>query len=129
MSKARLSILVLLAKVDGQITADEELLIREIGQHTGMTEAEIVDTLQNPFVTHDVSDLSADEKFDYLFSIVQLMKVDGRMFKDEIRFCSKLAAKMGYDEAVLFELITKALSTPTIDKAELKKKVQAYLKA
>jgi hypothetical protein len=57
---------------------------------------------------HDIivpDDLNRDQKFNYIFSLVQLMKIDERLYKDEIKYCSKVASKLGYDEKVMFELM------------------------
>jgi len=128
MSKSQLSILIQLAKVDGIITADEYKLISEIGTANGMSEAEIKATLDNPIIAQDLSGLSDTEKFEYLVSIVQLMKVDGRMFRDEIKYCSKMASRLGYDESVLFELITQIAKDKDPDKEHLREKMKKYLK-
>lgn len=128
MSKSQLSILIQLAKIDGVITEDEYKLISEIGTSNGMSESEIKLTLENPLLTQDLSALSANDRFEYLISIVQLMKVDGRMFRDEIKYCSKMAARLGYDEAVLFELITQVAKDKVLDKENLREKLKGYLK-
>ena len=51
------------------------------------------------------TDLTDDQKFDYLFSLVQLMKIDERMYKEEMMFCSKIAENLGYENQVMFELL------------------------
>ncbi len=59
-------------------------------------------------ITHELilpSGLSTDERFNYLFRLVQLMKIDERLYKDEIQYCSQVAAKLGYDQSVMFELM------------------------
>lgn len=128
MSKSQLSILIQLAKVDGHISTEEYKLISEIGAANGMSDAEIKGTLDNPIIAQDLSGLSADSKFEYLINIVQLMKVDGRMFRDEIRYCSKMASRLGYEESVLFELITQIAKDKDLDKEHLREKVKKYLK-
>ena len=58
------------------------------------------------------------------------MKIDGRLYKEEITYCAKIASKLGYEEDVLREMILKIYSDPhiTTDKESLKAKIQAYLK-
>jgi hypothetical protein len=45
-------------------------------------------------------------------------------------FCSKIAANLGYDQQVMFELLLNVKATAMTDEeiAELKKLVQGYLK-
>ena len=58
------------------------------------------------------------------------MKIDGRLYKEEIRFCARLVSKLGYEEDVLRELILKIYSDQHIstDKEALKDTIQQYLK-
>ena len=58
------------------------------------------------------------------------MKIDERMYREEIMFCSKIAATLGYDQQVMFELLlhVKAVTMTEEEMAELKILVQKYLK-
>ena len=58
------------------------------------------------------------------------MKIDERMYKEEMMFCSKIASNLGYEPQVMFELLlhVKAVAMTEEEKAELKKLVQDYLK-
>ena len=49
--------------------------------------------------------LSGDEQFEFLYRLVQLMKIDERMYQEEIRFCSFIASKLGYNPQVMFDLM------------------------
>lgn len=131
MSKTQLSLLVELAKVDGEV-ADEELkIIHQIGAINGLTSQEIADIITNPEPEPDRFDaLDNDERFEYLYSIVQLMKADGKLYEEEIKFTSRVATKLGYDETVLMELITKVYSDEHINAAkdQVKAIAQEYLR-
>lgn len=122
--------LVQLAKVDGVVVQDEIDLIKQIGEASGMSSDEISECFEDPSEIGDLNSLSNDEKYEYLYDIVQLMKIDGRLYKEEIRFCAKMVSKMGYREDVLVELMLKIYSDPNIsaDKASLKATIQQYLK-
>ena len=130
MSKTQLSLLVELARIDGDV-ADEELkIIHQIGAINGLTSHEIAEIINNPQPEPDKLDhLSDDERFEYIYSIVLLMKADGKLYNEEIQFTSRLATKLGYDEAVLVELMTTVYSDQRIntDKEEVKVLVQKYL--
>ncbi|NJM93253.1 MAG: TerB family tellurite resistance protein [Cytophagales bacterium] len=130
MPKAHLNILIQLARVDGEVSENEKALIYQVGAANGLSQPEIDAMLDQPAAAAgDLSHLAADEKFEYVFSIVQLMKIDGKLFRDEINYCSDLAARLGYDRAVIFELIMSIQQNPKFaqDKEDLKQKVQAYL--
>ena len=127
----QLHVLVQLAKVDGVVVQDEIDLIKQIGEAHGLSSEEISGCFDDPdSEISDLSDIADDEKYEYIYNLVQLMKIDGRLYKEEINFCSKLAGKLGYDEAVLLELMVKIYSDPdiTTDKESLKSTIQKFLK-
>lgn len=130
MTRTHLNILVQLAKVDGVVVQDEIDLIKQIGQANGMSSDEISRCFDDPELVENLDKLSDDEKYEYIYNIVQLMKIDGRLYKEEIAFCAKMASKLGYDEEVLLELMLKIYSDPeiTTDKQTLKSTIQKYLK-
>ena len=130
MTRTHLNLLVQLAKVDGVVVQDEIDLIKQIGEANGMSSSDISACFEDPNLVEDLSKLSGDEKYEYIYNIVQLMKIDGRLYKEEIRFCAKMASKLGYSEDVLLELMLKIYSDPDIstDKASLKSTIQQYLR-
>jgi hypothetical protein len=127
----QLKLLINLARIDGQVADREQHYITTIGVANGMSENEIQPLFEK---THDPimpSDLTDDQKFDILFSLVQLMKIDERLYKDEIKYCSVVAAKLGYDPEVMFEMMlnvrSAAMQPNEIDM--LKKLIGRYLKS
>ncbi|MEP3389681.1 MAG: TerB family tellurite resistance protein [Reichenbachiella sp.] len=129
MSKSHLNILVQLAKVDGIVVQEEVDLINEVGKANGMTEEEIASSFEEELPIGDLSTLTDDKKYDLIYSIVQLMKIDGKLYNEEIKFCAKMSAKLGYEEDVLFELMLKIYADPDLcaDKESLKKQIQKFL--
>src|SRR4051812_975249 len=105
MALDQLKLLINLAFADGGVAEREEKFIYNIGAANGLS-AESVQPLFNS--SHEVivpNDLTNDQRFNYIFSLVQLMKIDERLYKDEIRYCSQVASKLGYNEAVMFDLM------------------------
>lgn len=129
MPNVHLNILIQLAKIDGVVVQEEIDLINEIGKAKGLTDEQISACYDEHYPIEDLKQLTDDEKFEYIYSIVQLMKIDGRLYDEEIKFCGKLAAKLGYNEEVLFELMLKIYSDPHIcaEKLEIKKQIQPLL--
>ncbi|MEQ8470259.1 MAG: TerB family tellurite resistance protein [Marinoscillum sp.] len=98
----QLSILIKLAKSDGEIDSSEEALIKKIGFAHGLSEQEIDELVKSPFDHIDFSAMSNDDRFDTLYHLVHLMKVDGEIFDEEIMYCLNMARKLGYPlEAVM----------------------------
>lgn len=104
---SQLKLLVNLALIDEEVVDRERKYITNIGIANGLSEHD-VDYLFNQ--NHEIivpDGLSDDQKFDYLFSLVQLMKIDERLYKNEIKYCSQVASKLGYKQEVIFELMLK----------------------
>lgn len=128
MALPQLKLLISLARIDGTVGEKEEKYIYNIGEANGLAP----DTIRPLFGSdHDIiipQDLTDDQKFNYLFSLVQLMKIDERLYKEEIRFCSRVAARLGYDQTVIFDLMLHVRSVMGPDEKEgLKKLTAKYL--
>ena len=126
--KAQLSTLIELAKIDGEFDGQEKLHILMLGRANGLSETEIKDIVKNPVPMPDVHLLSSDDKFDYLFNIIQLMKIDQEVYKSEIHHCEKLAEKLGFKTKVVSAISSQVYSDPSIsaDIDALKKAVKKY---
>ena len=126
--KAQLSTLIELAKIDGEFDGQEKLHILMLGRAHGLSEVEIKDIVKNPVPMPDVSLLSSDDKFDYLFNIIQLMKVDHEVYRSEIHHCEKLATKLGFRTKVVSAISSQVYSDPSITTNidVLKKAVKKY---
>jgi hypothetical protein len=114
---SQLKLLVNLALIDDEVTDREKKFITNIGLANGLTEHDVAYLFNQ---NHDVivpKGLTDDQKFDYLFSLVQLMKIDERLYKEEIKYCSHVASKLGYKQEVMFELMLKV--SVTMKKAEI----------
>lgn len=92
--------LIKLAKQDGIIDEKELALIRRIGKAHGLTDQEINQEIESPKC--DFEDLDGADRFEVLYNLVHLMKVDGKIFDEEITYCMSMAKKLGYPlEAVM----------------------------
>lgn len=124
-----MKLLINLAKVDGQIADKEKNHLIAIGRANGIYPDEIYPLFTQ---THDVvvpDNLSADKKFELLVSLIQLMKLDERMYREEIVFCGQVAARLGYSKHVMFELLSlvKSGRMEANEKAALKEIIQRFL--
>jgi len=114
---SQLKLLVNLALIDDEVADREKKYITNIGLANGLTEQDVVYLFGQNHEVIIPQGLTKDQKFDYLFSLVQLMKIDERLYKDEIKYCSQVAAKLGYKQEVMFELMLKV--SVTMKKAEI----------
>ena len=130
MFKKQINTLVQLASADGLMSEKEARFIKMLGKVNGMDDEAVDEVIKNPQPLEDLHLLSDDQKFEYLYSMVQLMKTDGQVFKSEISFCEKVAEELGYKSKVIGELSSRIYSDPSItsDREKLKTRAQKYLK-
>lgn len=129
--KSELNILINLAASDKNIAERESKLIYMIGKANGIPAEEIQKMIENPQPIEDLSALTPDQKFEHLYYMIQLMKMDGQVFRSEIVFCEQIAEKLGYRKGVVAEVSQHVYSDPTItaDREMLRKKADKYLKS
>jgi uncharacterized tellurite resistance protein B-like protein len=101
----QLKLLISLAQIDGKVAERERSYITNIGKANDLSENDIDQLLDQRHQLIIPQELTDEEKFDYIFSLVQLMKIDERMYKEEMLFCSKIADNLGYDNQVMYELL------------------------
>ena len=127
----QLKLLISLAQIDGVVASREKNFIVNIGRANNLSTDQIDSLFER---SHNIvlpQDLTDDEKFSYLISMVQLMKIDERMYKEELIFCRTIATTLGYESHALAELLVHVTSDamPDAEIAALKSGVQKYLKS
>ncbi len=108
---SQLKLLVNLALIDGEVAEKERKYISNIGMANGLNEKDVKLLFEREHDTIIPTDLSVDQKFDYMFSLVQLMKIDERLYREEIRYCAQVASRLGYKKEVMVELMLKVSAT------------------
>jgi len=114
MIKRQLNLLIQLATIDGSLAPKERKLIEHIAKVNNLDEDQIKELLNKPVQVTDFQHLTEDERFANLYMVIQLMKIDGQVFKSEIVFCEELAEKLGYKKKVVAELSKNIYSDPSI---------------
>ncbi len=127
-STSQLNMLINLANIDNDLTEDERNLIYMVGKANGIAENQIDEMLECPEELPDLSTLNEEEKFEHLFSVVQLMKIDKEIYLSEIKYCEDIAVKLGYQKTVISDLSSKIYSDTSItsNKESLKAVVKKY---
>ena len=126
---SRMKLLISLARVDGQIADKEKNHLINIGRANGIYPDEIYPLFTQ---SHDMvvpGELTDDQKFDLIFSLIQLMKLDERMYREEIVFCGQVASKLGYNKQVMFDLLAyvKSAGMEANEMESLKTLTQKFL--
>jgi uncharacterized tellurite resistance protein B-like protein len=122
--------MIQLAITDKEMSEKEERLIFNLGRLHDIPEDEIRELIKNPVAIEPIEALTDDEKFQYLYLVIQMMKVDGQIFKSEIEYCKSLAEKLGFKKRVVAELSSRIYADPSItaDREDLKKTAFKFLK-
>ena len=128
--KNELNILINLAASDSRIEEKESKLIHMVGKANGIPKEEVAAMIANPKPITSISALTSDEKFEHLYYLIQMMKMDGQVFKSEVVFCESIAEKMGYKKGIVAELSQHIYSDPSItsDRTMLRKKAEKFIK-
>ena len=114
MITRQLNILIQLATIDGHLAGKEKKLIEHIAKVNNVDDEVIKQLLNQPEPIPELSHLPEEERFEYLYMVIQLMKVDGQVFKSEIVFCENIAERLGYKKKVVAELSKNIYSDPSI---------------
>jgi hypothetical protein len=128
--KAELNVLINLAASDKKVAERESKLVHLIGKANGISKEEIDTMLNNPKPIGTITSLTNDEKFEHLYYLIQLMKMDGQVFRSEIVFCEHIAEKLGFKKGVVAEVSQHVYSDPTItaDRDMVKQKAMKFIK-
>ena len=111
-----LNILVQMAKIDGETDGSELDLIRQIGASENVSDEDIEYAIENTSIEDTIPSLehlSDEDKVDLMTNLVLVMKIDGIIHKEEMKFCLKVIRKLGYNEDALFDLVSSTNSHPT----------------
>ncbi len=114
----QLKLLINLARIDGEVGEKERNYIFNIGRANGLAEVAVEPLFEIYHETIVPTDLDSDQKFNYIVSLVQLMKIDERLYKEEIKYCSQVASKLGYSKEIIFDLMLHV--SATMAEAEVK---------
>ena len=127
---SRMKLLINLAKIDGQVADKEKNYLINIGRANGIYPDEIYPLFTQSHEVLVPGDMTDDQKFDLIFSLIQLMKLDERMYREEIAFCGQVASRLGYDKQAMFELLSqvKSAGMNASELDSLKKLTQNFLK-
>lgn len=117
--KNHLKALIQLSVVDRSFDEPEKSYVQTIGKANKVTEEEIQELVSEVINAKDAVEVNyegllSDERFDYLYDIIQLMKIDGEVFLSEIKYCEELAEKLGYDKKVVKKMSSRVYGDPSI---------------
>jgi len=121
--------------IDRDFGGPEKTYVYTIGKANRVPEKEIDDIVMEVIAEKENSEINyqgllTEERFDFLYDIIQLMKIDGDVFLTEIRYCESIAEKLGYDKKVVKKMSSRIYGDPSItgNREALLKEANKYLK-
>lgn len=121
----RLRALITLASADGELSEKERQYIISIGLANHMMVAEILPLFTSS--PQQAQSLTADsDREQLLFQLVYLMRIDEKIYKTEMKYCAQVAAKLGYSEEAVFELMLRARELAGDDPRSLKQIMSGF---
>ena len=97
--------LINLAWADGNIHQKEKDFIFSLANIHNIPLSEVKELLATKHNSQYPAQLNDEEKLEYLIHLLQLMKIDGKIFYSELQYCYKIAGIIGYSEEVVTELL------------------------
>ena len=132
--KNHLKALIQLSIIDRDFGEPEKTYVYTIGKANRVPETEIDELVREVVGEKENSDINyqgllTEERFDFLYDIIQLMKIDGDVFLTEIKYCESVAEKLGYDKKVVKKMSSRIYGDPSItgNREALMKEANKYL--
>lgn len=127
--RTQLSILIQLARIDGQYSRDERELIEKIGKRYDVDREELDEIERNPDPIGDLRLLSEDQKIELLYNVIRLTKIDRRILPNEILFSQVIASKLGFRRTAVQAMIPLVSDQPLefINHTSIRRKIGPYL--
>lgn len=99
--------LVMLARVDGVVSPEEEELLKKIAKNIGLTDAQIEDVKNNPSAYPMNPPVSKEDRIERLIALIQMVAIDGLIEDSELALLEKSGVGLGFNEAQLNDLAPK----------------------
>jgi uncharacterized tellurite resistance protein B-like protein len=101
VTEKQINLLIQLAEADKHFAKSERELIFKIAKERNFPEESVTSLIRNPQPIDSLGALSANQKFEYLFSCIQLIFADQNVFESEIIFSKNIAIKLGFKKSII----------------------------
>jgi uncharacterized tellurite resistance protein B-like protein len=101
VTEKQINLLIQLAEADKHFAKSERELIFKIAKERNFPESRVTELIRNPQPIDSLGALSPEQKFDYLFSCIDLIFADQNVFESEIIFCKNIAIKLGFKKGII----------------------------
>ena len=92
--------LVMLARVDGEVAASEQNLLKRIAKRLALTDEQVKEIMDHPDSYPMVPPVSKEERFDRFIQFVEMVCIDGVIDPAEEKLTHKYGLARGFTEDV-----------------------------
>ena len=104
--------LISLATIDNDLDQSELKFIQKVAYRYNITEEHLLDMIRNPPHLEGLADLPLETKIEYLYNIVSLTLIDGKILPNEILFCQDMATRLGLKRKAVAAMIPLVSDQP-----------------
>jgi len=104
-TKSHIKNLIEMAAADGNFMDVEYDLLKKTANQNGVSESRLKEIRKNPGLIKFEISKDPLERFKHLYDLVQMMSIDDDVHPDEIKLCTLLAIRFGYQRSNIKELI------------------------
>ena len=101
VTRKQLNILIQLAEADKHFSQLERQRIFMLAKKKNFPDHEVKELIRNPEPIGTFGALSNQQRFDYLYNLIDIMLVDKKIFEQELIFCKDIAIKLGFKKDVI----------------------------
>jgi uncharacterized tellurite resistance protein B-like protein len=101
VTRKLLNILIQLAEADKHFAKAEREMIYRIARDKNFPEEAVNALIKNPEPIGTLGALSQEQKFEYLYSSIDLIFADHNIFDSEVFFSKNIAIKLGFKKDVI----------------------------
>lgn len=101
VTRKQLNLLIQLAEADKHFAKIEREMIFKIAKDRNFSEETVTNLIKNPEPIDSLGALSIEQKFEYLYSSIELVFADHNIFESEIIFCKNIAIKLGFKKGII----------------------------
>jgi uncharacterized tellurite resistance protein B-like protein len=130
MSQKLIRALLHMAQSDGNVSGSELVLVYKIAMEKNLPMFEVEQLIRNPpNEQEELNDLNDDQRFEFIYNMILMMKMDAKLDDREAELCNSYAASLGYRQEVITELMEMINSDHELsdNKQALKKEAQKFL--
>lgn len=88
--------LVMLARVDGEISNLEQQLLNRVARRISLTEEQVTEICNNPDDYPMIPPATREERYERFIQLIQLVVADGRIDPSEVKLVKSLGIALGF---------------------------------